>query len=103
SITTADEKIRRVVEPGTPPASKLFDAISRFSARGVACGINVDPIIPLVTDSASQFDCLIAASMNAGAKHVFGSVLRMRSDIWERIKTALSILHIPDFELKYRS
>ena len=101
SVTTTDEAVRRIIEPGTPPAARLFDAIKRFSDRGVSCGINVDPIMPLVNDGIAQFNALIQAARDAGGKHIIGSVLRMRQDIWERIKCALLKLQIPDFERVY--
>ncbi|MCD6037536.1 MAG: hypothetical protein K0S67_1424 [Nitrososphaeraceae archaeon] len=47
SITTCDEKIRRVIEPGTPPASSMFEVIKEFTDSGICCGVNIDPIIPL--------------------------------------------------------
>lgn len=101
SITTCEERLRRVLEPGTPPASKMFKVISEFSRRGVACGINVDPIMPLITDSAANFEQIIRGAKDAGARHVFGSILRMRPDIWDRMKSALAMLGVSDFEPRY--
>ncbi|MCI0563151.1 MAG: radical SAM protein, partial [Nitrososphaera sp.] len=43
SITSCNEKVRRVVEPGTPPADKIFATIKKFTEAGVRCGVNVDP------------------------------------------------------------
>ena len=50
SITTCDEKVRRVIEPGTPPAHSMFKVIKKFADAGVCCGVNIDPIIPFITD-----------------------------------------------------
>src|SRR5215218_6870219 len=35
SVTTCDEKIRRIVEPGTPPASRIFKVIKKFAEAGL--------------------------------------------------------------------
>jgi DNA repair photolyase len=51
SITTCDEKIRRIIEPGTPPSSTIFNVIRKFIDEGVRCVVNIDPILPLITDS----------------------------------------------------
>lgn len=102
SITTCDEQVRRVVEPGTPPAVRMFEAISQFSRKGVSCGINVDPIMPLITDGPSNFDKIIAFAEIAGVRHIFGSVLRMRLDIWNRMKAALALLQVADYESRYK-
>jgi DNA repair photolyase len=101
SVTTCSEKKRRVVEPGTPPAGRIFEAVKKFTDAGVCCGVNVDPIMPLVTDSDDEL-AVVKACREAGLKHVFGAMLRLRTDIWERMKLALRLLEIPDGIERYR-
>jgi DNA repair photolyase len=95
SITTCNEKIRRVVEPGTAPAGRIFAAVKKFTDAGVCCGVNVDPIMPLVTDSDWELDAVADACEAAGLRHMFGAMLRLRTDIWERMKIVLKLLEIP--------
>ena len=94
SITTCNEKIRRMIEPGTPPTSRLFDIIKRFSSTGLCCVVNIDPIIPLATDDETELNELVDACKAAGVQYVFGAPLRLRTDIWERIKQVLRLLDI---------
>ena len=102
SITTCNEKVRRVVEPGTPPAEKMFSAIKKFTDAGVACGVNIDPIMPLVTDSDEELDPVVDACKDAGLQYAFGAPLRLRTDIWERMKAVLKLLEIPDGIEQYK-
>ncbi|HEU4605123.1 MAG TPA: radical SAM protein [Nitrososphaera sp.] len=102
SITTCSEKIRRAVEPGTPPASRIFEAIKKFTDAGVCCGVNVDPIMPLITDTDEELEAVVKSCKDAGLQHVFGAMLRLRTDIWERMKLALRLLEIPGGIEKYR-
>ena len=102
SITTCNEKIRRAVEPGTPPASRIFEAIKKFTDAGVCCGVNVDPIMPLITDTDEELEAVVNSCKQAGLQHVFGAMLRLRTDIWERMKLALRLLEIPGGIEKYR-
>jgi DNA repair photolyase len=102
SITTCSEKIRLVVEPGTPPASRIFDVIRKFSDAGVCCGVNVDPIIPLVTDSDSELQSVVDCCKEAGVGNVFGAALRLRTDIWERMKMTFRILGLEDAIEQYK-
>jgi DNA repair photolyase len=102
SITTCNERIRRVVEPGTPPASKIFVVMKKFTDAGVCCGVNVDPIMPLVTDTEEELEAVVRSCKKAGLKYVFGAVLRLRTDIWERMKLALRLLEVPDGIEKYK-
>ena len=102
SITTCNEKIRRAVEPGTPPASRIFEAIKKFTDAGVCCGVNVDPIMPLITDTDEELEAVVKSCKDAGLQHVFGAMLRLRTDIWERMKLTLRLLEIPDGVEKYQ-
>lgn len=102
SVTTCNEHIRRIVEPGTPPASKIFESIEKFSREGVACGVFVDPIMPLITDSDDELEAVVEACMKAGVKHVFGTMLRLRTDIWERMKAALALLGVENGAERYK-
>jgi DNA repair photolyase len=96
SITTCNEKIRRIIEPGTPPADDMFSIISKFTDAGINCGVNIDPIIPLVTDSEEEVESILNKCNRSGVRYVFGAVLRLRADIWKRIQTVLELLHEAD-------
>jgi DNA repair photolyase len=102
SVTTCNEQIRRIVEPGTPPATRIFETIEKFANAGVPCGVNVDPIMPLVTDSESEIGVVVDACRRAGARHVFGAMLRLRTDIWERMKAALALLGVENGVDRYK-
>ncbi|HET7148998.1 MAG TPA: radical SAM protein [Candidatus Nitrosopolaris sp.] len=93
SITTCDEKIRRLMEPGTPPADSIFKVIKKFADAGVCCGVNIDPILPSLTDSQSHLQEIIDSCHDSGVRHVIGALLRLRSDIWERVKLILKLFH----------
>jgi DNA repair photolyase len=94
SLTTCSERTRRVIEPGTPPARRIFASIKKFTDAGVACGVNIDPIMPLVTDSEQELEAIVEGCRQAGVRHVFGAMLRLRADIWERMKLVLRLLDI---------
>ena len=96
SITTCDENIRRIIEPGTPPASAMFAVIKKFSDSGIRCGVNIDPIIPLITDSSNDIESILDNCLDAGVGYVFGAILRLRADIWERMKSILMLLNMKD-------
>ena len=102
SVTTCDEKTRRIVEPGTPPASRIFKVIKKFADAGLCCGVNIDPIMPLVTDSEHHLKDLVVACREAGVRHVFGAPLRLRTDIWERMKLVLRLLGAPEGIKSYK-
>ena len=51
--------------------------------------------MPLVTDSDWELDAVADACKAAGLRHMFGAMLRLRTDIWERMKIVLKLLEIP--------
>lgn len=93
-VTTCNERVRRLIEPGTPPASSMFTTIKKFVDAGVCCGVNVDPILPLITDSKEELDLILDSCNKSGVKYVFGAVLRLRDDIWQKMITILMSLGI---------
>lgn len=94
SITTNKENLKRIIEPGTPTSKSVFQVIEKFSKSGIKCVINIDPILPLITDSAEDISSILDAASDIGVKYISGAILRIRYDIWERIKYILQILNI---------
>lgn len=93
SVTTGDEKVRRCLEPGTPPTSVMFKVMEKFTKKGIHCAVNIDPIVPLITDSRENIESIISQSHTAGIKNVFGPFLRLRFDIWCRLKLVFTLLN----------
>lgn len=94
SITTIDENIKRIIEPGTPPTRRVFKTIKKFVDSGINCCVNIDPIIPYVTDSEEHIRSIIDMCHKLGIRYISGSILRLRNDIWVRIREILELLGI---------
>jgi DNA repair photolyase len=46
TITTADERIRRIFEPGAPPSNKRIEALEVLHSEGIRTFVMVAPILP---------------------------------------------------------
>ena len=46
TITTADEKIRRIFEPGAPPSKKRIEALEKLHSEGIRTFAMIAPILP---------------------------------------------------------
>lgn len=46
TITTADEKVRRIFEPGAPPIAKRVEALGMLHAEGISTFVMVAPLLP---------------------------------------------------------
>lgn len=75
SLTTLNEKLKRVMEPRTSSANSVLRTIQRLTAAGVPVNVNVAPIIPALNDEGI-FDTVQAVA-NAGALSVSYIVVRL--------------------------
>ena len=46
TITTADEKVRRIFEPGAPPIAKRVEALGILHAEGIRTFVMIAPLLP---------------------------------------------------------
>ena len=46
TITTADEKVRRIFEPGAPPIAKLVEALGILHKEGIRTFVMIAPLLP---------------------------------------------------------
>jgi len=68
TINTADEKIRRIFEPGAPPLSKRIEALANLHSEGVRTFAMIAPILPgaegLVRALKGKVDYVILDRLN---------------------------------------
>jgi DNA repair photolyase len=75
SISSADEAVSRIYEPGVPSPAERLEVLKRAKARGIPCAVFLLPIIPLVTDGADLLDGTLKGATEAGADFlIFGSM-----------------------------
>jgi DNA repair photolyase len=46
TITTADEKVRKIFEPGAPPVAKRIEALGILHAEGIQTFVMIAPLLP---------------------------------------------------------
>ncbi|GBC75772.1 hypothetical protein HRbin06_01094 [archaeon HR06] len=86
SLTTLDEKVKRILEPFTPSAKGIIRAMKKAKGYNLRFGINIDPIIPKVNDDVKMLMALVDIAKDCGAEFVAGGILRLRKDIFDRIR-----------------
>ncbi|MGZ3597523.1 MAG: radical SAM protein [Syntrophales bacterium] len=68
TITTADEKIRKIFEPGASPSRERIEALARLHAEGIRTFAMVAPILPgaegLVSALKGKVEYVIADRLN---------------------------------------
>lgn len=81
SVGTLDEDVRRVVEPGTPPARRRLEVLARFAEAGIRTGVLVAPVLPGLTDDDEHLDEVLAACAEAGVQSASAILLHVRPSI----------------------
>ena len=75
SITTLDDKLRRLLEPRTSHPEHRLKAIQALSAAGIPVGVMVAPIIPGLNEV--EVPAIIKAAVQAGAQRAGYTHLRL--------------------------
>jgi len=102
-LTTADDSVRRAIEPTAPPVQTRTTTLSCLINAGISAEVRMDPLIPGLTDTEESLSGLCAmiagcGVTNAAASYLFlrrGNIRRMMvmhnewsfSDIAEKIFT----------------
>ena len=78
TITTMDESIRKLIEPGGVESAKRFIMLKSFRKTNASVGLHVMPIIPYLTDSFENFDMLFSMAQDSGVHYVLPGTLYLR-------------------------
>jgi DNA repair photolyase len=90
SVPTLDEEVWRRTEPGTAPPRQRLRVVRRLVDAGIRVGVGMAPILPGVSDRPEQLAEVVRAAREAGATHLWGNVLNLRSGTREHFLEALA-------------
>ncbi len=79
SITSLQEKLRRIMEPRTASCLKRLETVKILSDNGIPVNVNVAPIIPSI--NSEEVPALIEAAAKAGASDVHYTMVRLNGDV----------------------
>ncbi len=78
TITTNDESIRELIEPGAVPSARRFAMLKAFRKTNASVGLHVMPIIPFVTDSFENIRSICDQAANADVHYMLTGTLYLR-------------------------
>ena len=81
TITTVDDALSKIVEPGAPPSSSRFRAMKRLSKAGIETRLALMPTLPFIEDSWENVSAIIEEAHSCGVKVIipwFGMSMRNR-------------------------
>ncbi len=78
TVTTMDEDIRALIEPGSASSLERFRVLREFRKTNASTGLHVMPIIPYLTDSRDNFEQMFALAKECGVDYVLPGTLYLR-------------------------
>ena len=97
SLTTADESLRRIMEPRTSTFQNKLSTISTFAAAHIPVGVNLAPVIPAINDQ--EIPEIIRRTFEAGAQDIHYSTVRLNGAVADVFLDWLSV-NFPDRQEK---
>jgi len=79
TVTTMDARLARLTEPYAPRPELRIGAVEELRKAGIAAGVSLSPILPLLNDSEESIDAVVGAASRAGAQWVWHNVLFLRA------------------------
>jgi len=96
-LTTLDEPLRAMLEPGAAPVAERLLNISRLKEVGVNVSVRADPLIHGATDSDPDLAALMAVCRERGVTGLAVSYLFLRPAVASSLKR-----HVADYALVER-
>jgi DNA repair photolyase len=82
TITSADDKLSKILEPHAPSTSERLEAVRFLAGKGIYTGITLMPLLPGINDTKENVASIIQKTKDAGGEYIipmFGVTLRKGS------------------------
>jgi DNA repair photolyase len=70
SISTLDEKISNMLEPGAAPPLQRLQLVRQLKEEGFLAGVNAIPVLPFISDTEQELEKIIAAAKEYHADYI---------------------------------
>ena len=102
TLTTFDDELSRLIEPGVCVTSRRFEVLCECRKRGIPTVVWFSPLLPFINDTEENVDGILDYCVRAGVKAVicFGIGLTLREGNREYFYSALDRLSKKDERFK---
>ena len=80
TLTTWDDALCKIVEPGVCPTSRRFQVLKEFQKAGIPTVVWLTPILPYINDTRANLQALLECCVDAGVRGIlwFGAGVTLR-------------------------
>ena len=91
TLTTADDQLCKIVEPGVCPTSRRFEVLQACREAGIPTVVWFSPLLPFINDTRENIDGIVDYCVRAGVHAIicFGIGLTLREGNREYFYSAL--------------
>lgn len=85
TVTTTDDALAAIIEPGAPRPSARFAAMRKLADTGIQTGVTMMPILPFIEDSEENISAIVNQAADSGASYVLarmGMTMRDRQRLY---------------------
>lgn len=102
TLTTADEKLCRIIEPNVSTTNERFEALKALRDAGIPTVVWLCPVLPFINDTEENIRTILGMCVEAGVRGVlcFGMGLTLREGNREYFYRQLDI-HFPRLKERY--
>ncbi|MBQ1353403.1 MAG: radical SAM protein [Ruminococcus sp.] len=102
TLTTADEKLCRIIEPNVSTTNERFEALKALRDAGIPTVVWLCPVLPFINDTEENIRTILGMCVEAGVRGVlcFGMGLTLREGNREYFYRLLDI-HFPRLKERY--
>jgi DNA repair photolyase len=77
SVSTLDEKLAKILEPGAPAPKERLETMKKCKEEGFLAGVCYIPVLPFISDTEEQLDEMIKTAKDYGADYVLVGALTL--------------------------
>lgn len=81
SVTTLNENIRKIIEPGSPSGKERIEMLGSFSGKCRKTVLCIMPVIPCLTDTEENLEEIFLLAKKHGVDYVVTSFLSLRGNL----------------------
>jgi DNA repair photolyase len=101
TLTTLDERLRELWEPGTASVRERLAIITVARDAGLQTSIMFGPLLPFLSDSQAAIDALLERAADLGIDRIWVDALNPRPRVWPAVAELLRA-NFPELLLPYR-
>ncbi len=103
TVTTADDALGKILEPGAPLVSRRFQAARILAEHGIQVGITLMPVLPFIEDNVENITQIVTQAHECGVSYIvpwFGMSLRsgQREHFYAKLDE-----HFPGLRARYEA